>query len=362
MHYYAKQERHILEISKNSYANYQLNHFLQDESFIDWVLNGKPEAAIWHSRLKKNKALQPTAKQAETLIKKIKPGKPQYEEDRIERLKMRIDEGIDKPISSRRKSSLPWNTNYSKILLAVAACFAFIIVVIFILLPGQVKEDQFTAEKVVWEKKTTQNGQKLTIFLSDGSRVKLNAGSEIQYQKLFNDSARVIKLTGEAFFEVARDTLRPFKVFAGSTVTQALGTSFNIHTEAGEVDIALVTGKVRITDIHDEKHRSYLNPGEKLKVADSHWNDIKTFDYFEEIAWKDDVLVFNNACSKEVFDRLEVWYGVQFNLRAYSQNQPWNYSGRFKNQTLKSVLMSISYSENFDFSINQKEIIITPMK
>ena len=77
--------------------------------------------------------------------------------------------------------------------------------------------------------KENPNGVKSQIQLPDGTHVWLNAASRISYQENYSENARLITLEGEAFFEVVKDTKRPFRVTSGNVVTTALGTSFNIN-------------------------------------------------------------------------------------------------------------------------------------
>lgn len=102
------------------------------------------------------------------------------------------------------------------------------------------------------------------LYLPDGSKVWLNAGSKLSYAHQFSGEQRKVFLTGEAFFSVTRDTLRPFQVFAGKTRTEVLGTSF--HVKAGiadqQVEVTVVTGSVSFGP-DTGKEEVVLSPEEK---------------------------------------------------------------------------------------------------
>ena len=86
-----------------------------------------------------------------------------------------------------------------------------------------------------------------------------------------------------------------------------------------------------------------------------------TFDYDEIIGWKYDILFFKNTERDEVFKVLEKWYGKTFKIDpSFYESTPWKYTGKFINESLFNVLTSIGYAENFDFEINDKEIVIKP--
>ncbi|WP_236977150.1 FecR family protein [Membranihabitans maritimus] len=119
--------------------------------------------------------------------------------------------------------------------------------------------DQQVEEVVV----VANNGAK-SIFLKDGTYILLKEGSKIFHPLDFKDDVREVRLEGEAWFDVKRDTLRPFKVTSKSIITTVLGTSFNIvaHPEDKKVKVAVTSGKVQVSD--QSKALSILNKDESL--------------------------------------------------------------------------------------------------
>lgn len=206
-------------------------------------------------------------------------------------------------------------------------------------------------------------GQKSTVFLSDGSEVTLNSGSALSYPKDFSDQERVVRLEGEAFFKVAKDAQRPFRVISKNVTTTALGTSFNVKAFESEshVSVALVTGKVLVahnTPLDGHEGHFILKPGEQATIGSSPEDIAKTtFDMREMTAWKDGVIYFKNASAQRVFSYLEKWYGVEIR----EENRPrkkWNYTGEFNNMDLHNVLSSIGFTMNFEFRKEGKQVLI----
>lgn len=205
-------------------------------------------------------------------------------------------------------------------------------------------------------------GVKVTKILPDSSRVILNARSTITYVAGFREDVREVNLTGEAFFEVAKDSLRPFTVHSGNLSTTALGTSFNINYRPGKAitEVSLATGKVEVLDNTIALTR--LEPGERLHYD----RDRATFrtdhyDTLETLAWKDETLYFREANIEDVIRKLEDWYGVEITLEGKvekAKNQAWTYTGMYKNQNLANVLAGISYVKGFTYEINQKKITL----
>jgi transmembrane sensor len=216
---------------------------------------------------------------------------------------------------------------------------------------------QVAAQYVV---KENSKGRKSTLFLPDGTVVNLNAASSIKYQENFYDSARVIYLDGEAFFDVAKDA-RPFVVYVDNLSITALGTSFNVnaYSNADEVAVSLASGKV-LVEGHSHDGKLLLEPGQQVRYqkASDKLVKVEGFSARAVCGWKDGIIHFRSAGFPEVVSRLELWYGVKFEINKQSPLL-WSYTGEFRNQSLKSVLESLSFSHNFNYQINDTTVMIT---
>ena len=209
-------------------------------------------------------------------------------------------------------------------------------------------------------------GQKSHIRLPDGTQVHLNAESSITYPEVFTDSTRSVCLIGEAFFEVTENPEKPFIVSASGVDTRALGTSFNVKAYAQDfnLNVVLVSGKVSVTQTNmPSKQGKILQPGEEAIV------DTKTYEMRKQpaelhraLAWKNNILLFQQATASQVFTELERWYGVKFvhpPLHTAALDS-WRFTGEFENASLENVLMSISYVKSFKYTIDHNTITITP--
>ncbi len=202
--------------------------------------------------------------------------------------------------------------------------------------------------------KSNPRGQKSKIYLKDGTWVWLNSSSKIEYQEAFTEhDQRLLSLEGEAYFEVAKDSLKPFKVHAGIVDIEVFGTEFNVKTDKKAVSIALKEGSVKVTweDHYDVLHEQWLKPGDCISVdkADGKFK-VRQCNTLEIIGWKDGVLVFNEATFDEVKDRLQSWYDVDINVQGRAK-AGWHYSGKFDNYVLDNVLKAIGFAEDFDYQI-----------
>ena len=214
------------------------------------------------------------------------------------------------------------------------------------------------AERIAWVVKENPAGQKSKILLADGTIVWLNAESTLRYQPNFNDSVRSIALVGEAYFQVARDSRRPFVVASGDLQTTALGTSFNVRHFAGDsvAVVFLEEGKVDVVRTDNPGTSILLEPGNGV-VSRVDRSDLRKFNdrAYQWTSWKDGVLLFNNASLHEVIKTCERWYSVTFSIHG-SPPSDWKFTGRFENEPLENVLESLTYGKSFDYTIQDKQV------
>ena len=204
-----------------------------------------------------------------------------------------------------------------------------------------------------WVKSTT-SGQKQTFRLPDGTRVKLNSNSKLVYSTTEDQGPRKVSLIGEAFFEVAHDPQRPFTVTARGVSTTALGTSFNVQAYDTTVAVALVTGQVRVAQ---QQATAVLTPGELLRLSPRALPHRSRYDALRDLGWKEGTLYFSQATLPEVKQQLERWYGVAITAQGVPA-QPWSYTGTFTGENLENVLTSISYTQGFTFTLQEKRVTI----
>jgi transmembrane sensor len=209
------------------------------------------------------------------------------------------------------------------------------------------------APEVAYVIKTNPPGQKSQLQLSDGSVVYLNAGSSIQLPEQFNDKIREVRLLkGEAFFEVQKDSLRPFIVHTGQVQTKVLGTSFNIKFDE-TTEVAVKSGLV---SVGNGQQIELLKVNEKLTLKG---NDIirETTDIESVLAWRNNTLILDNLSLAEAATKIEMWYGVEISF-ANDAIQACKIAGKYKNQTLENILKAIAHATEIEFEIKNKEVKI----
>lgn len=212
---------------------------------------------------------------------------------------------------------------------------------------------------LAYEEHFTPPGVKSTLTLQDGSKVILNSGSKLKYAKNFEPDKRILYLTGEAFFEVMKDSLRPFSVITNEVMTTALGTSFNISAYKNEeLNISLLTGKVVVNIAMENSRSVFLVKGEGARVDLETGQVIKgVFNHEQIIGWTQKKIIFNRVKLTEAIRVIENWYGVKFKF----QNKPdpaLLLYGVFQDETLENVLEGLSYTARFEFKIKEDEVKI----
>jgi transmembrane sensor len=208
--------------------------------------------------------------------------------------------------------------------------------------------------------KESPKGQKLRTFLPDGSTVWLNSESSIKFQENFNDSIRFVELQGEGYFEVIKDNTRPFIVKTGEIKTTALGTSFNINAYPNDntIEIALITGKVKVNTLAETDKIFYLEPNSAIAFIKPQ-NEFTEFNFIPHnvLAWKDGVLLFKDDSFQTVVNKLERWYGIEITVVG---NPPanWSLTGRFTNNHLVETLEAVKFGRQFDYTLDNKNLEI----
>lgn len=207
---------------------------------------------------------------------------------------------------------------------------------------------------------STPRGRQYQLQLQDGTKVWLNAASSITYPTVFNNKERVVKVTGEAYFEVAKNAAAPFRVeLADQTKIEVIGTHFNINSYDTEnsFNTTLLEGAVRITAL---KGGSVLmKPGEQVQVNSQGVKLVRNVNLEHVMAWKNGLFSFSDANLETVMRQLSRWYDVDVLYEGPVPNVEFN--GEIdRNLTLSQVLNGLS-ATRINYKIkNEKTIVILP--
>ncbi|WP_017257132.1 FecR family protein [Pedobacter arcticus] len=212
---------------------------------------------------------------------------------------------------------------------------------------------------------STPKGGQYQVNLPDGTKVWLNTESALKYPVPFDKTSRLVELTGEAFFEVAKSKHRPFIVKTADAEVKVLGTHFNIsaYTNDAFMKTTLVEGSVAIKSGENNK---ILKPGYQAVVSNNLPNiNIKPVDVEEALAWKNGYFVFNNEDIKTVMKIIARWYNIEVVYEGNIKNEVFvGTVSRF--DSIEKLLKTIELTGGVHFNIennsktNVKQVIVAP--
>jgi len=234
-----------------------------------------------------------------------------------------------------------------------AAAVVLFMVVSYVLWQNQ------PVDSVQWAQKVTRLGQKSKFELSDGSMVYLNAGSQLIYPKQFSANNRMVKLKGEAFFEVTNNPEKPFIVQTDSIKTTVLGTSFNINTFVNNtIKVTVATGRVAVGKFDAGKSWTELTPNQQLTyLSNENEYSVEQVELADWISWKDGKLNLANRDLADVLPELERWYGVNIILKNQALGN-CQFQTELHKQSLQSLLEEFAFAADIKYEIKQDTVFL----
>ncbi|MCM4162318.1 hypothetical protein DHC50_01790 [Arenibacter sp. A80] len=233
--------------------------------------------------------------------------------------------------------------------------------------------NQAIAQQVSKEKEMVYNtlivpyGKRSEVQLSDGTRVWLNSGSRLVYPAVFAPDKREVYLDGEAIFEVAHNSERPFMVLSEGQEIEVLGTVFNVsnYLDEGSINTVLKSGSIRIS----YGEGSILSGRDQLQILPgtmaSYDRDIKNMsskavDVEQYFSWRDGVLIFKNDDLRYIIKRLSRYYNVEINI-AEGASGEGTFSGYLDlKEDIEKVIETIREATDLEYErVDENKITIT---
>ena len=213
-------------------------------------------------------------------------------------------------------------------------------------------------KEVVYNTISTPNGGQYQLELADGSLVWLNATSSIRFPTTFVGKERRIEITGEAYFEIAKNREMPFVVTVNGAEVQVLGTHFNInaYNDEDNVKTTLLEGSVKFAS---GDNSNTLKPGQQSQLAKNGTikvaNDVNVD---EVVAWKNGLFAFENASIETVMRQFSRWYDVEIEYRGKTDDL--FIAEMRRNIKLSDALKALELTGKVKFDIEGKKIIVMP--
>lgn len=209
----------------------------------------------------------------------------------------------------------------------------------------------------------TPAGQRACLVLQDGTEVWLNAKSKLVYPAQFTGEERRVKVEGEAFFNVAKDSVKPFIVSAMDVDMKVLGTQFNVYCypDVGYVETSLLEGSVRVFFSGKEKEGILLKPDQQVTAANGKMV-VKPIRLNEHFLWRDGVYAFEDEPLIDILKKLELYYDVKIIVEDTSMFKD-TYTGKFRQRdSLDDIFKILQQIRSFKIRKNVDNNIITLSK
>jgi ferric-dicitrate binding protein FerR (iron transport regulator) len=210
----------------------------------------------------------------------------------------------------------------------------------------------------------TPRGGQFKVQLPDGTNVWLNAASSLRYPTAFNGTERLVQVSGEAFFEVAKDAARPFRVAVSKHhAIIVLGTRFNVKAYNDDViaKTTLLDGAVKVTFNTGKLQEVQLQPGQQAQVsaAEATMQLVKQVNLDQEMAWRSDAFSFEGQTLEEIMKQISRWYDIDVVFQGKVPEISFG-GGMSRDVSLKEVLDFLRDSRvHYKLESNGKKLIIT---
>lgn len=207
-------------------------------------------------------------------------------------------------------------------------------------------------------------GKTFGLTLSDGSKITLNAGSELKYpvQFIANEKNRTVYLNGEAYFEVTKNQEHPFIVNTQDMDVKVLGTQFNVtsYTADDKTYTVLVEGKVAAYNKLSRDDSKILDPNQRV-FFEGHQLALETVNVEKYVAWVRGQLIFVDDPYIVIKNKLERKYNITIN-NSYAALREVSVTATFTNETIDEVLKTFQAYQPFDYTIKNGVVTITEPK
>lgn len=296
-------------------------------------------------------------------------------------------------VSTTAKSDKSGKVAIKNTYISILKYAAVILVAVTVTLLGQMWSGRSlnSIGTVAYQEYHVPMGSKSNLTLEDGTKIWINSGSTLKYPVSFENGTRDVFLTGEAYFEVAKEKSRQFIVHTNDLDIKVLGTKFNVKSYSDDetVETMLVSGKIVIEKQESFKSKSpslplnmnerasYSKESGKITIYRPQQEEQKELnkttielekkqvkvsplpqEYIEQfIGWKENKLVFNSVPFKTLVVKLERWYGVIITIEKEELNK-FTFTGSFSNETLEQALEALKLTTPFTYNIEKNKVVI----
>ena len=218
--------------------------------------------------------------------------------------------GVMDEVGYRDRRAISFYRRFSIAAVAAAAVIGVFFTVTLVNIGREHNEEAVAAAS--WTRLTVPEGEHVDMTLSDGTRLYVNSGSEVEIPSVFDPEKREIRMTGEVYLEVAKDAERPFFVETEDFDVRVYGTSFNVsaYPEDGVSSVVLVEGSVAVSAGDMTR---FIEPGQKMEISGGRM-DVSDVDVMEYVGWKDRIIITGGQTLDQIMQKLARYYGADISV------------------------------------------------
>lgn len=213
-------------------------------------------------------------------------------------------------------------------------------------------------KKILYNTLHIPRGGEYQLVLPDGSKVWLNAASSLRFPTSFTEKERTVYLTGEAYFEIAKNQAQPFKVVLEKDMEiQVVGTHFNVmaYNDEDYIKTTLAEGKIKFKNA---SHTVFLNPAQQAALKkNTQQLEVKGVDIDKEIAWKNGMIEFHDDDLPYIMRQLARWYDVEVSFEGSIPGG--SYNGSIARKATLPEVMQILKLAGVKYWLDNKKVVIT---
>ena len=323
-------------MTTTSNSDNKIFEILENPRFRQWVLSdGETHRKYWEEWIANNNDYKNNLDEAISIFKQLQIQKNQSKtlED------IALWQKIEKNILNNQKK--PESTGKILALLRISAVAAVLFILMFF--AWQLFEDNqtFTADNEI-----------VLLSLPDGSKATLNKKSSLKYSKSNFKKERLIRLEGEAFFEVKKGS--KFSVITKKGEIEVLGTSFNVLSRKDILEVSCKTGSVSVSNASDNT-KEILMPGDKLSIS----GDITERHVMQSPPglWTTGIFEFDSSEIQSVLEELARQYNLDLVFKAKTDSR--KYTGRFDNRDLDIALKAVCWPMKYNCIVQSNRLIVS---
>jgi ferric-dicitrate binding protein FerR (iron transport regulator) len=336
------------------FSTYNFEDFITDDSFINYSNRLNPEdIKLWEDWLATNPDYQKTTEEAKDFINQLTSKRQSLPKSFIDNEWKRLSKNLG--LNNNKKVPAPGKFRIK--IWQYAAAILILISVSGILITTSISNQR---DKITYNEILVPRGQMKNILLPDKSLVFLNSDTRLRYSTGFGKKNREVFLEGEAYFEVAHDSRKPFIVHTCENDIEVLGTAFDVkaYPDGNIHQTSLVRGTVRIS--YQNKESCILNPNQiYLLIRDSKSSKVfMTETVGEYSSWTEGKIILRNSRFTDIAKDIERSHKLIFDIQN-EQIRNCRYTGEFSTKDdIRTILGIICMTSPFDYEIAGDTVII----